>query len=71
MFGQVLKSSHIQKHAIHWKTIGYFETFACFQDILSEEDFDFRPEAFSSYKEPSPTSSKSTSDTTPTRLESS
>jgi hypothetical protein len=41
MLGQVSKTFAVQKYAINRKTIGDFETFACFRDFLFKENFDF------------------------------
>jgi hypothetical protein len=71
VFSQVTETSAICKHVIHWKTIGDFENFERFRGFLLEEDLDLWLDAFNSYNELSPSSSKPTSDTTPTKWESS
>jgi hypothetical protein len=69
MFSQVTKTSAIREHTIHYDTIFDFGTTPRLEDFFFGDFFDFRPEALSSYKEPSVASVKSISETTPTRLE--
>ena len=63
MFSQVTQTSAICKHAIHRETVGDLDDFARFRDALLVVDFDFRQDAFNSYNEFKPSSSKPPSNT--------
>jgi hypothetical protein len=69
MFSQVPKTSAILKHTIHLDTIFVFGALPLFGPEEKEVDLDLRPDARSSNNEPSVSSLKSISETTPTRLE--
>jgi hypothetical protein len=51
MFSQITKTSAIFEHTIHFDTIFYFGTLTLLEDFLSDDDFDFRPDACRSYNE--------------------